>query len=121
MLTQIAVKLFNLLIINYLKYSSIVKVVIGEVKPSFVVAPNPVTDGNITVQFINQPEGSYAIRLLNGAGQVVYSKSIGHTGGNSSNRISLGSGLASGLYKIEILQPNKERYVQNLVISNGGK
>ena len=102
-----------------LKYSSIVKVTIGDVKGSYVVAPNPVTDGNVTVQFVNQPEGSYAIRLLNGVGQVMYSKSITHSGGNSSNRLGLSTSLAGGLYQIEILQPDKSRYVQNLVISNG--
>ena len=101
------------------KYSTIAKVFIGEgLKPSYVVAPNPVTDGNVTVQFVNQPEGSYAVRLLNAAGQTVYSKSVNHAGGNSSNRIGLSTALSNGMYKLEILQPDKGRYVQNLVIGN---
>ena len=102
-----------------IKYSTVARAFVGEgLKPSYVVAPNPVTDGNVNVQFVNQSEGRYAIRLLNATGQTVYSRSVNHSGGNSTNRIGLSSGLSNGLYKIEILQPDNGRYVQNLVIGN---
>lgn len=87
-------------------------------KAEYLVSPNPVQDGNITVQFVNQPEGRYNIRLYNGNGQVVYSRSVDHTGKSSSNRVSFSSTLTGGLYKLEIVQPNKQRYVQNLMVSN---
>ncbi len=101
------------------KYSTIVRASLGDMSSSFTVAPNPVRDGNVTVQFENKPEGRYNIRLINSSGQVVLTQIANHAGGNSSYRLRIGSTLSSGLYKVEILSPEKTRYVHNLVISNG--
>ena len=91
-----------------------------DIKPGGTfLAPNPVRDGNVTVQFVNQPEGLYAIRLISGLGQVVYNQSVNHAGGNTSNRIKLSSSIAGGMYKLDIIQPDKTHHVQNLVVSNG--
>src|SRR5688500_11718545 len=42
---------------NELSYSNIVKVVVNTGKSEIVVYPNPVVDGRINVNFINQPKG----------------------------------------------------------------
>ena len=102
-----------------IKYSSVVRATLGHMSSGFTVAPNPVRDGNVTVQFENKPEGRYNIRLINSSGQVVLTQIANHEGGNSSYRLRIGSTLGSGLYKVEILSPEKTRYVHNLVISNG--
>ena len=86
-------------------------------KAEFKVTPNPVTDGQIKVQFINQTEGRYTIRLLNALGQVIQSMVAAHAGGTAINRMSVSSKLSAGLYKIEVIKPNGGNYVQNLVIS----
>jgi len=100
------------------KYSSIVKAVIGGFTSAFTVAPNPVSDGNVNLQFVKQAEGRYMVRIINGGGQVIYNQAISHAGGNSSNRIQLPPTISGGLYKIEIIKPNNERYIHNLVVSN---
>lgn len=102
-----------------IKYSTVVRASLGDMSSSFTVAPNPVMDGNVTVLFENQPEGRYNIRLINSVGQVMLTQIANHAGGNSSYRLRIGSTLGSGLYKVEILSPEKTRYVHNLVISNG--
>ncbi len=52
-------------------YSTVVKVLIPFGKPSIGIYPNPVTDGVIHLQFVNQPKGMYGIRLLNPLGQTI--------------------------------------------------
>src|SRR5690606_20941339 len=68
-------------------YSTIVKVTVALAKPSIGIYPNPITDGIIHLQFINQPEGMYGIRLLNSLSQVIVSKQVGHAGGNATENI----------------------------------
>ncbi|HEU4607192.1 MAG TPA: hypothetical protein VFS31_03720, partial [Chitinophagaceae bacterium] len=65
-------------------YSTIVKVTVALAKPSIGIYPNPITDGIIHLQLINQPEGMYGIRLLNSLSQVIVSKQVGHAGGNAT-------------------------------------
>jgi hypothetical protein len=89
-------------------YSTIVKVVVVFPKPSIEIYPNPITDGTIHLQLINQPEGMYGIRLLNSLGQVIVSKQAGHAGGNTTENIKWDYNLAHGVYHLEVTKPNGE-------------
>lgn len=100
------------------KYTNIVKISIGDVKPSFTIAPNPVEGSTVNLQFKNQAAGRYSVRLLSNAGQIVFTTIAEHAGGNSTQIISLPVTIARGAYQIEIIAPDKKtREVQNLFIN----
>jgi hypothetical protein len=90
------------------QYTKIVTVLIGTGKPLFTIYPNPITNGVINLQFINQPAGKYGIRLMNQLGQIIVSKQIERMNGSSNETIKWDYNLAHGIYQLEILQPNGE-------------
>ncbi|HXR84107.1 MAG TPA: T9SS type A sorting domain-containing protein [Hanamia sp.] len=85
-------------------YSSIVKVKMGQLNGSLSVFPNPVENGVIHLQFSNQLQGKYSVRLINSAGQLIISKNINHSG--SSNEVILSKDLPKGIYQLEIMKPD---------------
>jgi Secretion system C-terminal sorting domain len=86
-------------------YSNVVKVLITAIKQAITVYPNPVVNGIISLQLNNQPEGKYAIRLLNKAGQVIMQKQLDYAGGNSTENIHISKYLPHGFYQLEITKP----------------
>src|SRR5690606_13297394 len=51
-------------------YTQIAKVFIAEtIRPSIGIYPNPITNGVVNLQLVNQPAGKYGIRLVNPVGQ----------------------------------------------------
>ena len=82
-------------------YSQIVKVVIGR-GASISIYPNPVTNNSFALQFNDQPKGSYAIRITNTVGQIVYKSVINHNGGSATQTIQLPLLLAKGMYSLDI-------------------
>jgi hypothetical protein len=89
-------------------YSEKVKVLIGNGQPLITIYPNPITNGIINLQFINQPSGKYGIRLMNQLGQIIVSKQIQRTAGSDAQTITWDYKLAHGIYQLEIIQPNGE-------------
>jgi len=90
------------------EYSKVVKVFTGTTKQAITVYPNPVTDGIIHLQFMNQPPGTYEARLLNNEGQVISSKQIQHTGGSSFETLLINKDI-HGIYHLEITQPGNKK------------
>ncbi len=90
-------------------YSDIVKVKMMSTKAPMYVFPNPVTNGNIGLQFNSQAAGKYGVRLLNALGQVVLSKQLVHGGGTASHNIAYVA--AAGSYQLEVTAPNKKQTV----------
>ena len=78
-----------------------------EVKPRFVIAPNPVESGSMHLQFKNQPAGTYYVRLINTAGQIVFAGAITHTGGSVTHKVVVPEAITNGHYKAAIHQPGK--------------
>ena len=97
-----------------IKYSVIVKVTMGSVKPSIAIYPNPVTDGTMNLQMLNMPSGKYTIRLINTLGQVMFANQIDHQAGSSSEAIILGK-LAKGNYELNITKPDQTIFTTKLV------
>ncbi len=95
-------------------YSPVVKVRINESESSINVYPNPVKDNIIHLHLIHQPEGTYFVRLLNAAGQVVLSKEIHHEAGNSTENIVPDYRPAHGAYHLEVTTPGGQRTVVKL-------
>jgi len=88
------------------KYTGIVKVYVGMVKPGITIFPNPISNGVINLQFNNQPAGLYNIRIFDKIGQVIISKTINHTEGNNPETINWDNNLSHDIYNLEITQPN---------------
>jgi hypothetical protein len=99
------------------KYTYIVKVLKGNVKPAFSIAPNPVEGSVVNLQFKNQQAGRYVIRLLSNSGATIFTRVTEHAGGNSTQVIDLPESVARGSYQLEIIAPDKTRDVQNLFIN----
>jgi N-acetylneuraminic acid mutarotase len=96
-------------------YSQIVKVVIGK-GSSISIYPNPVTNNSFALQFNDQPKGSYDIRIINSAGQLIYKSVINHNGGSATQTIQLPMLLAKGMYSLEVVGVDGNGYREKLII-----
>ena len=89
-------------------YTEIVKVKITIAAGNISIFPNPVTNGNINLQLINQTAGNYGVRLLNPLGQVILTKVISHSGGNTTAPVPWNYNQAKGIYQLEVTRPGGE-------------
>ena len=89
-----------------IEYSSIVKAQISNVSVSLKIYPNPAVDAKVNIRFENQPGGVYYARLLNSIGQVITSKKIVRTAGNSIETIEWNKNAARGIYNLQITMPD---------------
>ena len=89
-------------------YSNVVKVLAGKQQQDITIYPNPVTDGKIHLQLLNQPEGKYCIRMLNKLGQMIASTKISHTQGSIAEIITWDDNPAHGMYRLEVTKPSGE-------------
>ena len=101
-----------------IKYTAIVRIALGNIKPSISVSPNPVEGNNLNVVFTNQEKGRYSIRLINNIGQLMYSKTAEHPGGNATQTFTLPSQIVRGIYQLEVIAPNESRQVQKVIINS---
>jgi hypothetical protein len=92
-----------------IKYSDIVKVLIGKGSTDITVYPNPVQNGTIKLQMNNMPAGVYRIRVVNMLGQVLQTTQLKHAAGNSTETVPLGSQVGKGAYNLEIIKPDNSR------------
>ncbi len=86
-------------------YSSIVKVVVGELTEGVSVYPNPVINGIVNLHLTNQPAGIYEVRLINSVGQIMSSRKIIRAAGNSTETFSISSS-PKGIYQLEVKKPD---------------
>jgi hypothetical protein len=101
-----------------IKYSETVKITIIKSSPALFVFPNPVTNGSIQLQLNNRPAGTYHARLLNNLGQLLFTAKLQHPGGTGTQRLEAGISLASGLYNLEITEPDKKLSVIKVLVSS---
>ena len=87
-------------------YTRVVKVFMGTLKQDIQIYPNPITDGMIHLQFLNEPQGTYGLRLLNKIGQVILAKVITRAEGSSTELLKWDFNLAHGMYQLEITKPD---------------
>ena len=97
-----------------IKYSDVVKVLIGNTKRSIMIYPNPVKNNMLRIQFNNQPSGPYLLKLINNVGQVSISKQIDHVEGSHIETIPLEK-LAHGIYRLEIIFPRGNKKSLNFI------
>jgi hypothetical protein len=88
------------------KYTSVVRVTIGKGDAVVAVYPNPVKGDVVTLQLSNLSKGTYSIRLINNAGQIICNQQLNHGGGSSSEQLVLPPGLSKGNYHLEVSGKN---------------
>jgi hypothetical protein len=97
-------------------YSAIVKVDrSNKDENKLSLYPNPVTGNQFTVQLYTVRGEKFTIRILNNAGQQVYSSNWLHTGGAASRTIELPSGLSTGLYHVQVIGSDKTIHSKFLI------
>ena len=97
-------------------YSNREKVAAGNVNDGIAVYPNPVRDGLLGLQFNTVLTGTYLLKLYNGSGQLIFTKDIYRRGVSGNLVIKLPPGIAKGIYKLEILQPDGTSKVKQVFI-----
>ncbi len=98
------------------KFSKIVKVLMPERPSSITAFPNPVKDGIIHFQFVNQPTGIYRLTLINKLGQVLLRKEISHVAGTAIESISVNDKeMTHGTYNLEIMRPDRRKIVKKIL------
>ncbi len=98
------------------KYSQVVKVNMNGEPSSITVYPNPIKDNIIRVSFNNVAEGDYDVRLFSQSGQLHLQQNVYHVAGNENMSIPVQSGLAKGVYNLEIsLRKGKKRVIKIMI------
>jgi Secretion system C-terminal sorting domain len=95
-------------------YSNLMTVSMGNVKQDIVIYPNPVVNGIVNLQLINQSKGNYALRVLNNLGQVIQVTQIHHEEGSALQTILLNQRIVKGTYHLEIIKPDNTRLTRKI-------
>jgi hypothetical protein len=85
--------------------------------PVIIVYPNPVTDKNIQLRFIDQPDGDYNIQLISKSGQVAFNNEIQLRGNNSDiiKNIKIPA-VAAGSYQLLIISADGSKTNMQVII-----
>jgi hypothetical protein len=84
------------------EYGNTVSIRIDKTEHWIHIYPNPVTAGNCTVQINNETAGTYTLRLLTNVGQIIYTSTIHHPGGQRSHALKMPGNIADGEYHVEL-------------------
>ncbi|HEY0040673.1 MAG TPA: T9SS type A sorting domain-containing protein, partial [Flavisolibacter sp.] len=84
------------------QYSKVMRVNLSDRKSVFAVYPSPLAGNECSMQLTAVAKGKYLLSLTNNVGQQVWSKTVEHPGGSSSQTLVLPAALASGIYQISI-------------------
>ncbi len=87
-------------------YSQVIKIQIAAQKSSISIYPNPITDGIIRLQFLNQPKGKYNIRLMNNLGQLIMQRQMVFQEENFTVPINWNYNLSHGIYQLQVVRPD---------------
>ena len=97
------------------KYSDIIKVDIEKGISLVRAYPNPVINKTFNLQFVNEPAGFYQVKLVNNAGQPVITKQFQHQGGSINLPLTPMQNIPHGIYRLEIIQPDRTTANINVV------
>lgn len=101
---------------GYLLYSDVVKVQLIKNTPGCFVFPNPVIDNNINLRMNKVEKGTYTLKLLNAAGQLMMKKQILHPGGSVTHTLKADQYLGAGTYQLEVAAPGNKTTVIGVVV-----
>ncbi|MBL0356867.1 MAG: S8 family peptidase [Chitinophagaceae bacterium] len=100
------------------KYSDIVKLTEGKIKPGYTVSPNPVNRNVVNIIFENKCRGKYQLRLLAMDGKLLQSATTEHAGGSASQQLNLNAAVTRGNYLLEITAPGEIKTTERIFISD---
>ncbi|MEI9807857.1 MAG: T9SS type A sorting domain-containing protein [Bacteroidota bacterium] len=86
-------------------YSKSLKVDLAGKQAGFNLYPNPVNGGQVSVS-MNVKPGQYTVKVMNSAGQQVYTQRLIHQGGSMTQTVELPSAVKSGVYNMMITGDN---------------
>lgn len=101
--------------IGEIKYSEVVKVAIKIIDKSIAVYPNPVHGNSINLFLKNIDKGNYGVKLINSAGETVYTGNVTHSGGTGYHAIKLNNILPQGSYQLQMFYDNKLENISIIV------
>lgn len=101
--------------LNY-QYSNIVKVGPFKETAGIFIYPNPVVDRKISIQFNNQPAGTYYIYLINQLGQVVMNDVQKIENRSFVKTMLLSKNIAAGQYNIAIVRDKGNKIIYPVFI-----
>ncbi|MGB8194954.1 MAG: hypothetical protein WCF67_23665, partial [Chitinophagaceae bacterium] len=84
------------------KYSTVTIVNLSKSGKGASVYPSIVRSGQFNLQLTNLPAGNYKLNLFSTIGQLVFSRTINHGGGSSTQSITLPSSLQKGVYRMNV-------------------
>jgi hypothetical protein len=84
-------------------YSQVVKVNMGKAGISINAYPNPMVGNSFNLELNNLSKGPYTILVTNKLGQELFRKLIDHTGGPSTQTITIDQLLAIGTYQLMVV------------------
>jgi Secretion system C-terminal sorting domain len=96
-------------------YSVIVRVTIGKTNNDFIVYPNPVKAGQVTISASALAAGKYDIVVLNMSGQKVMQTSLNHGGGSVSMQVKLPGSIKAGLYSMK-LSGSEQQFIKTFLV-----
>jgi hypothetical protein len=99
------------------QYSQVVEVKIGKSTSGFSIYPNPVQNSTIGLQANIPAGGNYQLRLINMAGQVIFTKEISLSAGSNMKAVKVDTQLAPGIYKLEITDPLNQSSIVNVNVN----
>lgn len=91
-------------------FSKTLRVETSITKQGFTLYPNPVTGGQLTLALTGIRQGQYSVRVVNGTGQNVFSKTIVSQAAGITQTIQLPSAIKPGVYTILV---NGDDYQQS--------
>jgi hypothetical protein len=83
-------------------FSRIMRVETDMPQQSFTLYPNPLRSGPLVLSLSGIKEGRYQLRIVNSAGQEIYTKSIINQGSFATQSLELPSQIKTGIYNIVI-------------------
>lgn len=86
-------------------YSKVLKVDLSGKQTGISLYPNPVIGTQVSVS-INVKQGQYTVKVMNGAGQQVYSQRLIHQGGSMTQTVELPSSVKPGIYNMMVTGDN---------------
>jgi hypothetical protein len=98
------------------QYSNVVKIVLTRGRADIKVYPNPVVNGIINIQMINQPEGNYTFKLINGLGQVILNRQVNYHDGDNLITFKVSSNMVDESYRLEVTKPDRTTVSMNVLL-----
>lgn len=98
------------------KYTQVMKVTGLQNLSSFTVYPNPIVGNNINLQLNAQASGTYGVKIINIAGQIVYASKLIVNSNGLTQTIHPDKEMKKGIYQMEITDAQQNVQVKTIMV-----